>query len=87
MPISLELHAESVRRHIRRSGRSSFSEIVGDSPSPEVIVVTFLAILGLYKRGLVDVVQDAMFGEIVVTHLSDEEAAERGVFEEDLVDE
>ena len=87
MPISLELHAESVRRQIRKSGRASFSELVGVDPTPEVVVVTFLAILELYKRGLVDVAQDAIFGDIVVTHMSEEEALRRGVAEEEYEDD
>ncbi len=86
MPISLELHAESVRRLVSRQGRASFSELVGEDPTPEVVVVTFLAVLELYKRGLVDVVQDALFGDIMVAHLSQEEAARRGVVEEEQVD-
>lgn len=84
MPISLELHAESVRRAVIRHGRSSFRELVGEDPSPEVIVVTFLAILELYKRGLIDLRQDELFADIVVSHLSAEEAAARGAHEEDL---
>lgn len=84
MPISLELHAESVRRQISRTGKSSFSELVGAGASAEIIVVTFLAILELYKRGLVDIAQEGLFGEIVVSHLTDEEAAARGAHEEDL---
>jgi segregation and condensation protein A len=87
MPISLELHAESVRRHLSRSGTARFAELVGDSPTPEVVVVTFLAVLELYKRGLVEVVQDALFGDIVVTHLSAAEAAERGAAKEEFADE
>ena len=46
------------------------------------VVVTFLAILELYKRGLADITQDAIFGEIVITHIDDEEAARRGFHEE-----
>lgn len=84
MPISLELHAESVRRLVSNKGRASFSEIVGEDASPEVVVVTFLAILELYKRGLVDLAQDLEFGDIVITHLSEEEAALRGAHEEDF---
>ena len=87
MPISLELHAESVRRHVRKHGRAAFSELVGDDPTPEVVVVTFLAILELYKRGLVDVKQDALFGDIVITQLSEEEAARRGVTDEEYDDD
>jgi len=84
MPISLELHAESVRRTISRSGSARFSELIGANATPEVVVVTFLAILELYKRGLVDLRQDTLFDEIVVTHLDEEEAALRGFHEEDL---
>jgi len=84
MPISLELHAESVRRTVLRSGRSNFSALVGEDATPEVIVVTFLAILELYKRGLVDITQDALFGDITVVHLTEEEARSRGFNEEDL---
>lgn len=84
MPISLELHAESVRRHVARSGTASFGELVGADATPEIVVVTFLAILELYKRGLVNVEQDTLFGDIVITHLSAEEAAERGWHGEDL---
>jgi len=83
MPISLELHAESVRRQVSRAGTTRFSELVGEQATPEVVVVTLLAILELYKRGLVDIAQDALFGEIVIRHLTEEEAAERGAFEED----
>ncbi|PKQ16005.1 MAG: segregation/condensation protein A [Actinobacteria bacterium HGW-Actinobacteria-7] len=84
MPISLELHAESVRRQVSHSKQATFSELVGKDATPEVIVVTFLAILELYKRGLIDIVQDALFGDIVVSHLSPEDAAARGVAEEDI---
>ncbi len=81
MPISLELHAENVRRHLSRAGRVTFMNLVGEDPTPEVVVVTFLAILELYKRGLVEITQEAGFGDIVVTHLSEEEAAHRGTHE------
>lgn len=83
MPISLELHAESVRRHIQRAGTATFSELIGEQPTPEVVVVTLLAVLELYKRGYVDVTQDRVFEDIVVRRLSDEEAAVRGFVEEE----
>ena len=83
MPISLELHAESVRRKLQRDGSARFSELLGGNASPELVVVTLLAILELYKRGTADVRQDDMFGEIVITHLSAEEAARRGIHTEE----
>lgn len=33
-------------------------------PHPELVVVTFLAILELYKRGVIRICQDAAFAEI-----------------------
>ena len=83
MPISLELHAESVRRRIQRDGSARFSELLGEDPDPELVVVTLLAILELYKRGMADVCQDALFGDIIVTHLTAEEAAQRGIHTEE----
>lgn len=66
-PISLELHTESISRTLAAKGSARFAELVGDDATPEVIVVTFLAILELYKRGLVDLRQDRIFDDIVVT--------------------
>lgn len=86
MPISLELHAESVRRTVSRAGSVCFSELVGSDATPEVIVVTFLAILELYKRGFVDIEQGTIFGDITVVHLDEEDARARGLNEEDLDD-
>ena len=82
MPISLELHAESVHRRLMRFNTARFSDLLDGDSSPELIVVTFLAILELYKRGLADIRQDHIFGEIVITHIGDEEAARRGFHEE-----
>jgi segregation and condensation protein A len=83
MPISLELHALSVRRRLQRDGVARFSDLLDGNTSPEIVVVTLLAILELYKRGLADVAQDDMFGDIVITHLTAEEAASRGIHTEE----
>jgi len=69
MPISLELHAEAVARRLVRDKRLSFRELLGEAVTPELIVVTFLAILELYKRGMADLTQDRVFDDIVVTLL------------------
>ena len=79
MPISLELHAESVHRQLMRQGTVRFSEIVAGNATTEVIVVTFLAILELYKRGLADITQDSVFGEIVITNIDEAEAERRAL--------
>lgn len=67
MPISLEEHADSVARTLKNEGTVSFHALLGDDPDPELIVVTFLAILELYKRGLATLQQDEIFQDIVLT--------------------
>lgn len=69
MPLSLEMHMESVKRSVRSRGKVRFSELVAAGASAEIIVVTFLAILELYKRGLVDVRQNTLFGDIEIEGL------------------
>jgi segregation and condensation protein A len=66
-PISLELHTESVSRTLAHRGVARFSELLGQDPSPEIVVVTLLAILELYKRGRIGLRQDQLFDDIVVT--------------------
>jgi segregation and condensation protein A len=66
MPMSLELHMESVRRTLSRRSKMTFSELVEAGATPEIVVVTLLALLELYKRGRVAIRQDAVFGEIEI---------------------
>jgi segregation and condensation protein A len=73
MPVSLELHMESVRRILRDRRRMSFAELVEAGAPPEIVVVTFLALLELYKRGRVEIRQDAVFGDIDIEVTGDVE--------------
>ena len=72
-PISLELHVDRVADLVSARGRTRFSELVSVAATPQEVVVTFLAILELYKRGRVDLVQDALFGDIEVVDVSTED--------------
>lgn len=72
VPISLELHAESVARTLATRRRITFRELIAEDPRPEIVVVTLLAILELYKRGLADIHQDELFEDIIVTALDNE---------------
>jgi segregation and condensation protein A len=77
IPISLELHAEGLARRLIRDRMLSFRTLLGDSElTPELVVVTFLAVLELYKRGIADVRQDDLFSDITIT-LLDAQAAEQ----------
>ncbi len=72
-PISLELHVDRVADMVRARHRTRFWELLAADASPQEIVVTFLALLELYKRGAVDLVQDRVFGDIEVLDVSDED--------------
>lgn len=65
-PISLELHMEGVNRILAKRKRALFSDLVAAGASAEELVVTFLAILELYKRGIVTLRQDTAFGDIEI---------------------
>jgi segregation and condensation protein A len=71
VPISMEQHVESIYRTMQRTKFRSFSDLVGPEPTPELIVVTFLAMLELYKRGVVTIKQDHAFDEIDLTIVPD----------------
>ena len=67
VPVALTIAA--VDRLVRGRGRVTFSDLLDGQDAPEVVVANFLAVLELYKRGLVDVTQSELFGEIDVTHV------------------
>ena len=67
LPVALTIAA--VDRLVRSHGTVSFTELLDGQDAPEIVVANFLAILELYKRGLVTVRQDELFGDIDVTHV------------------
>ena len=72
MPISLELHIEGLGRALRGRARARFRELVAAGAPVEELVVTFLAILELYKRGLIKLEQAEEFGDIEIVGIGDE---------------
>jgi segregation and condensation protein A len=76
LPVRLAI--ESVERVVRQPGTHSFSELIGESPSPEDLVVTFLAILELYKRGAVSLRQERNFADIDIDYIEGHEAPAEG---------
>ena len=72
LPVALTI--ASVDRLVRSRRHVTFTELVGEDFTPEVVVANFLAILELFKRGLVRVSQSEIFGEIDVDHIEGTEA-------------
>lgn len=61
-------------------GKVLFSQLIGDQPDRQEVVVTFLAILELMKRRMVNCFQNRLFDEIVLTWTGKEDS-EDGLFE------
>lgn len=66
VPISMEKHVEGIYRTMCKRKSRTFAQLVGDTPTPELVVVTFLSILELYKRGVIMVSQEGAFEEITL---------------------
>ena len=74
LPVALTI--ASVDRLVRSRGRVSFSELVDGQETPETVVAHFLAVLELYKQGIVRVRQDELFGDIQIDHVDGAEPYE-----------
>jgi segregation and condensation protein A len=53
----------------------SFRQLVADAPNQLEVIVRFLAVLELYKQGMLDIEQFDTFGELRVRRLSEGESA------------
>lgn len=67
LPVALTV--ASVDRLTRSKGKVTFSELLDGQDTPEIVVANFLAVLELFKRGLVRIQQDVIFGEIEIEHI------------------
>lgn len=66
-PIALTVAA--VDRITRARGAVTFGELLDGDLTPQTVVVTFLAMLELYKRGAITVRQSQVFGEIDIVRV------------------
>ena len=67
LPVALTV--ASVDRVTRAKPHLTFSELLDDDSTPEQVVVTFLAILQLYKLGSVRLTQDENFADIDIDRI------------------
>lgn len=74
LPVALTV--ASVDRLVRSKKHTTFAELVGEQTTPEQVVVTFLAVLQLYKLGSITVSQPENFGPIAIEHVEGSDAYE-----------
>ncbi len=65
-PIPVEVYVKMIYQRIRNKQPLRLSALVDNHSAPEVVVVSFLAVLELYKRCMVTVRQDVEFGDIEI---------------------
>src|SRR5437870_1290250 len=64
---SVEQRTAEIEELIAEQERVSFATLLGEAPTVGFAVVTFIALLDLYRRGVIDLVQDELFADIVIT--------------------
>jgi segregation and condensation protein A len=64
---SVEQRTAEIEALLGAQERVSFATLLGDEPTVGFAVVTFIALLDLYRRGSIDLSQDELFADIVVT--------------------
>jgi segregation and condensation protein A len=65
--VSVAEQAEKVVEILRRDQRVSFRALIADAASPLVIVARFLALLELYRAGVIRFEQVVSLGELQIT--------------------
>ncbi|MBI4733871.1 MAG: segregation/condensation protein A [Rubrobacteridae bacterium] len=73
-PLSVDEYVIKVKEQLKGAKVKSFREVTLECGSKVEIITAFLAVLELYKRGLVELGQAETFGEITI-FVSDEAAA------------
>ncbi|MEG0071566.1 MAG: segregation/condensation protein A [Raoultibacter sp.] len=68
-PLPVEMQVRAIHRRIVNSGHVAFSELVNERTPTPVVVVTFLAVLELYKRAMVTLEQKETFGDIEIDYI------------------
>ena len=64
---SVEQRTAEIEALIAEQERISFATLLGDHPTVGFAVVTFIALLDLYRRGAIDLAQDELFADIAIT--------------------
>lgn len=68
-PIPVEVHVRAIHKRITSKKHLKFSELISAEHTPQIVVVSFLAILELYKRKMVTLEQEEQFGDISIDYI------------------
>ena len=68
-PIPIEPRINEFVRRLEKNDRLTFSRLLEDESDPMVIVVSFLALLELYHRGMIDMTQEHYDSDIEIHYL------------------
>jgi segregation and condensation protein A len=72
--VSVREHANLLRERLRRAGSATFSLLVADCDSTLEVVARFLALLELYREGLVEFEQPVSLDELTVRWVGGDDA-------------
>lgn len=67
--LPVEAQMRTIHERIRNKKKLCFSELINEQAPASVVVVTFLAILELYKRTMIRLDQSESFGDITISYL------------------
>lgn len=83
--IPVEVQIDHIYERLRHQRVAKFSDFIDKDTDAHVVVVTFLAILELFKQAKVSLRQDVLFGDIAISYLDQPEDDEGfGAIEEEL---
>lgn len=68
-PIPVETHVRAIHQRIVNAKHMMFSDLVNERTPKQIFVVTFLAVLELYKRSMVKLKQAKAFGDISIDYI------------------
>lgn len=71
--VSVMEESAKIVENLRRSGRSTFRSLIGDADSTLVVVARFLALLELYREGVLRFEQVIALGELQITWIGSAE--------------
>ncbi len=70
-PIPVEDHVRMLYLRLMQEKRIKFSDVVNIETPRAIAVVSFLALLELYKRSMVNLSQDELFGDIEIEYIEE----------------